>query len=45
MYEQIIDEFTNELLPILKHTMSDGTVRFIPMDENNIDYQEYLSSK
>ena len=44
MYEQVIDEWTQELLPILKHTLEDGTVEYIPMDERNKDYRAYLES-
>lgn len=44
MYEQIIDEYTGEFLPILKHTLEDGTIEYIPMDPNNKDYQSYLTN-
>jgi hypothetical protein len=29
---------------VIKRTNSDDTVTFIPMDENNSDYQAYLAS-
>ena len=35
------DPFTNELDSI-KRTNDDGSISFIPFDDNNTDYQDYL---
>lgn len=39
MYEEITDE---EGLKIIKHTTADGEVWWIPINESNRMYQEYL---
>lgn len=49
MYEEIIFEDTmpdGEVLTItnIKYTDGNGDVYYIPVDENNIDYQNYLAS-
>jgi len=41
-YENITDELGYE---ILKRTDADGVVTWIPIDEANKDYQEYLNPK
>lgn len=38
-YEKIEDEFGS----CIKRTLDDGTISFIPIDENNADYQAYLN--
>jgi len=40
MYKEVIDLSTGEKLPIIERE-SDGA--FIPLDEGNVDYQQYLA--
>ena len=39
----IYEEYTDSLgSTVIKRTNEDGSISFIPMDEGNSDYQEYL---
>jgi hypothetical protein len=39
MYQKLNNPITGEIAPLIKR-LSDGAT--IPMDEHNVDYQEYL---
>jgi hypothetical protein len=39
MYEEITDDFNGK---IIKRDNADGSVSFIPLAEDNADYQAYL---
>lgn len=40
-YQEFISEVSNNKL--IKRVNEDGSISFIPMDENNADYQAYLN--